>query len=713
MIQRLRFVGVLAALFVAVPAFAQIEIPDGTVIDKSVTWRAADSPFTLMGSLTIGAGAILIIEPGVTVRCDSREPIVVEGSLQAVGTSAIGDSIKFLRSFRNTMGWGGISFVGEGESNLAFVRISDVNAPSTEPLGGAIRVINKFATVNLTDCVLSDNIAYTYGGAIGVNMGSVTMTRCIIARNSTIGKDGCAVNIEAGIVDILNCTLVGNPSGGIRVTGGVEEGAVTLVNTIVWQGKEQVVIAASVKVIANYCIIYGTLPPFVEGVYNRSVDPLFVDLVGGDYNLTASSPCIDMGSTKTPLDPDGTRTDIGARFFDQRTLMVLTLPDMDRWLGDQIALPLVGTISNAYSLQIAVLFDPTVLDPPDNDTILDTLLMSTAFDQTTDPIVRANIVADTLFLAISSSEPVSVTDGLIARFAFDAVGIGDFALAFVPELTRVNEALPILNNGWMTVTPIPYGDVTGDQTVSPLDAARILQYIVRIVANLNHFLADVSGNGETTAYDGALILYQTVNPSYLFPVQGGPLLKPASQPGISWTESDGAWALYSTGGEGPIGADITMRLPESATISSDASLAYSRDGELVTIAVAAFANESELFRVTGVSAVPHIVSARVNDIPAITAVPLVFDLRQNAPNPFNPRTALRFSIPEAGVVQLAIYDVNGRLVRTLVDGNRVAGVHEVTWDGMDDAGRAVASGVYVCRLTNQREAMVRRMTLVR
>jgi len=64
-------------------------------------------------------------------------------------------------------------------------------------------------------------------------------------------------------------------------------------------------------------------------------------------------------------------------------------------------------------------------------------------------------------------------------------------------------------------------------------------------------------------------------------------------------------------------------------------------------------------------------------------------------------------------VSLTIYDVNGRLVRTLVSGDRAAGMHEVVWDARDDAGRTIASGVYVYRLTAGADVAVRRMVLVR
>ncbi len=90
-----------------------------------------------------------------------------------------------------------------------------------------------------------------------------------------------------------------------------------------------------------------------------------------------------------------------------------------------------------------------------------------------------------------------------------------------------------------------------------------------------------------------------------------------------------------------------------------------------------------------------------------------FALHPAVPNPFNPRTTLRFSIAEAGAVRLAVYDVNGRWVRGLVDGRTDAGDHSVVWDGTDDALRPVASGVYLVRLKSGKSVSVRRVALVR
>jgi hypothetical protein len=80
------------------------------------------------------------------------------------------------------------------------------------------------------------------------------------------------------------------------------------------------------------------------------------------------------------------------------------------------------------------------------------------------------------------------------------------------------------------------------------------------------------------------------------------------------------------------------------------------------------------------------------------SVPEVTVLEQNVPNPFNPVTVIRFSIGEPGMVRLVVYDVLGRPVRRLFEGMRLRDRYEVVWDGRDDEGRPVASGVYLCEL---------------
>jgi hypothetical protein len=81
-------------------------------------------------------------------------------------------------------------------------------------------------------------------------------------------------------------------------------------------------------------------------------------------------------------------------------------------------------------------------------------------------------------------------------------------------------------------------------------------------------------------------------------------------------------------------------------------------------------------------------------VPENAPRPFEYGLDQNYPNPFNPTTTIRFSVPAASNVSLVVYDILGRRVRTLVDQPKGAGVYSVVWDGKNESGSGVASGVY-------------------
>jgi hypothetical protein len=88
-------------------------------------------------------------------------------------------------------------------------------------------------------------------------------------------------------------------------------------------------------------------------------------------------------------------------------------------------------------------------------------------------------------------------------------------------------------------------------------------------------------------------------------------------------------------------------------------------------------------------------------------------LEQNVPNPFNPQTAITFELPDAGRVRLEVFDVAGRLVATLHDGNLTPGRHRLDWDGLDGSGRALPTGTYFCRLTAGKKTLSRKMLLLK
>jgi photosystem II stability/assembly factor-like uncharacterized protein len=93
--------------------------------------------------------------------------------------------------------------------------------------------------------------------------------------------------------------------------------------------------------------------------------------------------------------------------------------------------------------------------------------------------------------------------------------------------------------------------------------------------------------------------------------------------------------------------------------------------------------------------------------------PLAARLYQNRPNPFNPTTVIRFDVPTGGAhVSLRVYDVRGNLVRTLVDGVEAPGERRVVWNGRNEAGNLVATGVYFYRMTAPGFEMTRKMVLL-
>jgi flagellar hook assembly protein FlgD len=88
-------------------------------------------------------------------------------------------------------------------------------------------------------------------------------------------------------------------------------------------------------------------------------------------------------------------------------------------------------------------------------------------------------------------------------------------------------------------------------------------------------------------------------------------------------------------------------------------------------------------------------------------------LAQNTPNPFNPRTVIRFDLGRESRVRLEVFDVAGRLVRVLQDGRLPAGNHVAAWDGRDDHGRQLSSGTYFYRLDDGDQELTRKMLMLR
>ncbi|MCH9031260.1 MAG: T9SS type A sorting domain-containing protein [candidate division Zixibacteria bacterium] len=164
---------------------------------------------------------------------------------------------------------------------------------------------------------------------------------------------------------------------------------------------------------------------------------------------------------------------------------------------------------------------------------------------------------------------------------------------------------------------------------------------------------------------------------------------------------------------------VSMNLASQFRSDTLRALLYSLDGNYVT------KGSRELFEiglepyqnVTLLSA--ELVTPDGESIEVVTGaekestLPGNYNLSQNYPNPFNPSTKILFEIPLAGNVALSIFDILGRSVRSLTNERYEAGKHEVIWDGKDDSGSSVASGVYFYRLLSNDKMISRKMTLLK
>lgn len=168
-----------------------------------------------------------------------------------------------------------------------------------------------------------------------------------------------------------------------------------------------------------------------------------------------------------------------------------------------------------------------------------------------------------------------------------------------------------------------------------------------------------------------------------------------SVPATDWITASPAGATVAMGGTLPI--DINIDAGAVPIGAYDAVLTLRTDHPL-----------------TQVFSVPvHVVVDTTATGVNASSTPRRFVLRQNYPNPFNPTTTVAFDLPWAGEVSLIVYDVGGRRVRTLVSGYRGAGAYAIDWDGTNDDGARVASGVYLYRLVAGSQVQTRKMVLLK
>ncbi|MEW6654809.1 MAG: FlgD immunoglobulin-like domain containing protein, partial [Bacteroidota bacterium] len=252
------------------------------------------------------------------------------------------------------------------------------------------------------------------------------------------------------------------------------------------------------------------------------------------------------------------------------------------------------------------------------------------------------------------------------------------------------------------------------------DAVAILEHVVgkTLLSAEAQVYADAKIDGVIGAVDAAYVLSFIANGTWptfkTVPTAGSvEFARTSSENGVlslplAISAASGVTSIYAEADLNNANLEIgkvNMRLPEGWLVST-----FTENGKVRIAAAGTTAIKDGIFATVEVTlkdkeaAVSIVGNAKLNDEISsslnakVREIPSEFALSQNYPNPFNPTTSIKFQLAQDAKVNLVVYDMLGQRVRTLVDGIQEAGFYTVRWDGSNDFGSKVSSGIYIYRL---------------
>ncbi|MBN1465678.1 T9SS type A sorting domain-containing protein [candidate division KSB1 bacterium] len=252
-------------------------------------------------------------------------------------------------------------------------------------------------------------------------------------------------------------------------------------------------------------------------------------------------------------------------------------------------------------------------------------------------------------------------------------------------------------------------DVTLDSTVSALDATVILQYVVGLIDSLPYVPTgdQLLATASIAMHDQAMQAGQTIElPLYLTNVDnilsfaGTVVYDPAvlRLTGIIWPGQLVDYVTYENSSNGEIrfaGAGSKAMIKDGlfATVRFTVNDGCDQPETVVTLKNLRW-NENAVQKDATQATLSLVAATSEHE----KQLPTEFVLGQNYPNPFNPSTTIEYGLPQAALVTLSIYDVNGRRIITLVDERQERGWHRAHWHAVNSSGQRVSSGVYLVKL---------------
>jgi hypothetical protein len=653
----------------------------------------------------------------------------------------------------NGSGSGGGIYINSGATSVQIQGCTFANCQASR--GGAIAV---FGYAEVVDCEITGNSAADDGGGLYIS-DPCRIEKCLITGN-TCQDDGGGIYAYDEF-DIVQCTVAGNTATGVG--GGIcfNDPAASMNSCIVWGNAASSSQGVHGTFNCSYSDVYGILPP---GTGNISSDPFFADSSSGDYSLLEVSPCIDTGDPGLPVDPDGTRADMGAiPFFHalDGDIEIAITPDglLGPWhLSGPGGFEYDGDGNDSLSSMEPGYYEITWL----NLAGWSLLVPSTDLQElVAGDTLRFSGIWENLPPVISLIQDVPDDQGgwlriWFNRCGFDISGAGwpDTAVVGYNVYRRVDDAATracvlqtreakesdsVERCGWTMDELARLPRDTGTEALFWKDRVFLLtdvlsesqppglwEVILHIYAQqqdeyicLASSVADLI-DGELPVYSVYYVSAHTTLPTVYYastPDSGYSIdnIAPGVPSSISATYSETGVALdWDDAPEADFQYYRIYRGLDEGFIPSPANLLHETASSTWTHHTSSpwgyyykittldhAGNESEPGLPEGVAGFQGAFSSSGT---------LLSDA---LPNPFDACTVLAFAVPTPGRVRLKVYDAAGRLVVTLVDEHRSAGRHEAVWDGKGADGRMSSPGIYLYRLETGTYSETKTMVLLK
>lgn len=267
------------------------------------------------------------------------------------------------------------------------------------------------------------------------------------------------------------------------------------------------------------------------------------------------------------------------------------------------------------------------------------------------------------------------------------------------------------------------GDLNGDGYWDNRDLSELLRDALRDEPLSDLALADLNSDGYISPIDAYILLNFLKEPQFNIPIDDGQhLFLPDAELAIEATQ-----AVMTIGLDEGL-RSLRLKLPfpiEGVVINSEANselYRLSEDGQALGLIRSEGSIGDELLLYLATCTGTFSVEAEINGHPQSfvitpsacdppTAPELPLALHQNYPNPFNPHTTISFSLPEMSKASLKVYNLKGQLVRSVINGELSAGLHQVLFDGKDEKGRDLSSGIYYYKLDTAGKSISKKMVL--